>query len=217
MNGIYLHKNIMIMELLTENRDYRYYDKESADYMISILNIVVSENIGLFFVDEEAISRYKKIIDDVVYKISPENLNNCSLLIRRLIYIKNDKVLCELHKNSFIERQCKLRNVSIKKEDFCSFIKKAVCMDNDLIPFIIYKKNCTNRNNKEFIKQTYLIESTLNYFYNTNIEDAEYYQGFINYYYKVFNIDLLGKAKGIVVDFPIKKKKIFEKILDIKI
>lgn len=207
----------MMKELLIRKSDYRYYDKESADYMISILNDVVNENIGLFFVEEEAICRYKKIIDDVVDKISPENLNNCSLLIRRLIFIKNNKVLCELHKNGFIEKQCKFRNVSIKKDEFLSFIKKAVCMDNELIPFIIYKKNCTNRSNKEFIKKTDLIESTLNYFYNTNIEDAGYYQSFINYYYNVFNINLLGKANGIIIDFPIKKKNVFEKILDIKI
>ena len=204
MNEIYLYKNRLMMELLIGKSNYEYYSKESANYMIFLLNNVVIENMVLFFIEEEAFGRYRKIIDEVAEKISFENMEMCSLLIRKLMIISNDDILKEIRKKDFIKVQCELRNVCYNEDDFYLFIKDAVYMDNLLVPFIIYKQNYINSSNEKILKYTNLIESSLNYFFKTNRTDETYYQSFIDFYYDLFNINLLHKANKKIINFPIR-------------
>jgi len=213
MNQIYLYKNRVLNQLLNGYVDcYRNYTENAANYMIAVLNQVVNENIGLFFVEEEVFFRYKQIIDALADKLTDENMNYCSYLIRRIMIILNNDELKEEYKKGFIIYQCEKRNVCLNEVYFFDFFKKAVYYDDNLIPFITYKENCYNSNNEEFLARTYFIESSLNYFYATNINDEVYYQSFIDHYYELFSVNLLNKANPKIVDFPMKKKKFFEKI-----
>ena len=60
-------------------------------------------------------------------------------------------------------------------------------MDNSIIPAIIYKDKGLDYSNKNLLNDVLMVESSLNYFYATNAMDSNYYQSFINFYYKKFN------------------------------
>lgn len=212
MNQIYLYKNRILNQLLNGYIEYySNYTDDAANYMVTILNQVVSENIGLFLV-EEVFFRYKQIIDVVAHKLTTENMNCSSSLIRKIMIILNNDDLKEQHKKEFMISECKKRNICFNEIDFLEFLKKAVYYDDRLMPFILDKKNCYTSNNKEFLSRIYFIESSLNYFYATNIDDEEYYQSFIERYYELFKVNLLNKANQKVADFPIKKKTLLKKI-----
>ena len=213
MNQIYLYKNRVLNQLLNGYIEYySNYTDEAANYMITTLNQVVSENIGLCFVEEEVFFKYKQVIDVVADKLTDENMNYCSSLIRKIMIIFNNEKLKEEYKKEFMISQCKKRNVCINEVNFFDFLKKAVYYDDNLIPFIIYKDSCYSSNNEEFLTRTYFIESSLNYFYATNIDDEKYYQSFIDRYYELFNVNLLSKANQKVVDFPVEKQTLLKKI-----
>jgi len=210
MNEIYLYKNRLIFELLSGKGDYKNYSVEAANYLINILNSVVSENLGLFCFEETAYFTYKEIIDDLSDKINIDNVNKCAILLKKLLFLLNNDSLKKCYRNSFINSQLQKRKVSFENFnkivypffDIKFFIYEAVKMDNAIIPAIIYKDRYLE--NKHLLSNILMIESSLNYFYATNPVNSNYYQNFINFYYQVYGVNLLGMAEKKILHFVLK-------------
>lgn len=214
MNQIYFDKNKVLNQLLNGYIEYySYFTETTANQMITLLNQAISENIGLVFLDEEVFSRYKQIVDVVADKLTLDNINSCSSIIRKIMIILNNDESKDLCRKEFINSQSKMRKVCFDGVNVFDFFKKAIYYDDMLTSYIVCHENCSNPKSKEFLSRTYFIESSLNYFYGTNINDEEYYQSFIDSYYELFNVNLLNKANYKKFVLPAKKQTLLRKIL----